>query len=45
MMDFSKGAVNDYMTQAFNAILKHHEQVIKAILRIHVRGMLSTRIN
>jgi len=29
MMDISKGAVNDYMRQACNAILKHCEQVIK----------------
>jgi len=29
MMGISKGAVNDYVMQACNAILKHREQVIK----------------
>jgi len=29
MMGISKGAVNDYVRHACNAILKHHEQVIK----------------
>jgi len=29
MLGISKGAVNDYMRWACNAILKHHEQVIK----------------
>ena len=29
MLVISKGAVNDYVRQACNAILKHHEQVIK----------------
>jgi hypothetical protein len=29
MMGISKGAVNDYVRQACNAILKHRKQVIK----------------
>jgi len=29
MLGISKGAVNGYMRQACNVILKHHEQVIK----------------
>jgi len=29
MMGISKGLVNDYVIQAFDAILKHHEQFIK----------------
>jgi len=29
MLDISKGVVNDYVRQACDAILKHHEQVIK----------------
>jgi len=29
MLGISKGAVNDYVRQACNAILKHREQVIK----------------
>jgi len=29
MLSISKGAVNDYVRQACNAILKHHELVIK----------------
>jgi len=29
MLGISKGAVNDYVRQACNAILKHHEQAIK----------------
>jgi len=29
MLGISKGAVNDYVRQACNAILKHHDQVIK----------------
>ena len=28
MMGISKGVVNDYVRQACNAILKHHEHVI-----------------
>jgi len=28
MMGISKGLVNDYVTWACNAILKHHDQVI-----------------
>ena len=29
MMGISQGLVNDYVMQAFNAILKHRNQVIK----------------
>jgi len=29
MLGISKGAVNDYVRRAWNAILKHREQVIK----------------
>jgi len=29
MMGISKGSINDYVKRACNAILKHHNQVIK----------------